>query len=169
MRSVKRAPNRSMEALMRGTSAKSTPVPTIISDRSRRGDGQPAVLHALSADQYVGHFPYFRRLAFYHQHLQTIIVIEMHVQGGEDRMVVIVLDGRELLAELPHVMVVNQRHGADYLAVRRFPGLFHQFVANQVAKRLRPVGVAALPDEVVELVQQVAVDRYANSAKAAHC
>ena len=84
-------------------------------------------------------------------------------------MMVIVLDGGQLLIEVAHVMVVDQCHCADYMAIGRLPRLFHQFVANQIAKRLRPIGITAFPDEVIELVQQVAVNRDANSAEAAHC
>jgi hypothetical protein len=69
----------------------------------------------------------------------------------------IVLDGNQLLIQPPHVMVVNQRHRPHHLALRRFPGLLHQLVANQVAKRLRPVGITTLPDQAVELLQQTRV------------
>jgi len=82
--------------------------------------------------------------------------------------VVIVLNGGQLLIELPHVVIVHKSDRADYLAIGGLPGLFDQFVANQVAERLGAVGIAALSDEVIELVQQVAVDGDANSAQAAH-
>ena len=84
-------------------------------------------------------------------------------------MVVIVLNGSQFLIELPNVVIVHKSHCADYLAIGGFPGLLDQFVANQVAKCLGTVGVAALSDKVIELVQQVAVDGNANSAQAAHC
>ena len=84
-------------------------------------------------------------------------------------MVVIVLNGGQLLIELPHVVVVHESDGADDLAIWGFPSLFDQFVADQIAKGLGAVGVAAFSDEAIELVQQVAVDGDANSAQAAHC
>src|ERR1022692_4808461 len=119
MRSTNLGPNRSMEARMRGTSARSTPVPTIISVpsfqfRSRSGNGEAAVLDSLGADQDIRHFPDFHRLTPHHQHFQAMVVVQVDMQGGEDGVMVVVLDIGQLLVEQAHVMVIDQGDGSDY-------------------------------------------------------
>src|ERR1017187_9915110 len=80
----------------------------------------------------------------------------------------IVLDAGEFLAEQAHVVVVHQGDGAHHLGVRRFPRLFDQFLADQVAKGFGAVGVPAPPDQLIELLQQSPIDGDANPAQHAH-
>src|ERR1019366_6131568 len=51
---------------------------------------------------------------------------------------------------------------------RRFPRLFDQFLADQVAKGFGAVGVSAPADQFIELLQKDAVDGDANPAQTAH-
>ena len=79
-------------------------------------------------------------------------MIQVDVQRGENGVVKVVLHVGELLVEQADVVVVDQRDGAHHMAVGRFPGLLHQLVADQVAEGFGAVGVAALRDQLVELV-----------------
>src|SRR5579872_4133750 len=81
---------------------------------------------------------------------------------------VVVLDGRKLLVQLAHVVIVYQGYGAHDQTVRRLPGSLHELIANEIAKCLRPVGVPAASDEPVKSLQQVAVDCHADPAQPAH-
>src|ERR1700692_3299808 len=83
-------------------------------------------------------------------------------------MVMIVLDGRQFFLEQSDMMVVYQGYRPDDLAVGRFRILADKIVANQIAKRLGAIGVTALRDEPVELLQQTGVNRHAYSAQTAH-
>src|ERR1035437_4994592 len=80
----------------------------------------------------------------------------------------IVLDAGKLLAEQADVVIVDQGDGAHHLGVGRFPGLFDQFLADQVAKSFGAVGVAAPADQLIELLQEDAIDGHANPAQSAH-
>src|SRR5437764_1129462 len=95
-------------------------------------------------------------------------MIQMDVQGGEDRMVEVMLYAGQFLIQHADVVIVNQSNGTDDMAVGRFPDLLHELVANQIAESLGAVRVAALADQAVELVQQFRIDGYANPAEAAH-
>lgn len=123
---------------------------------------------AFRGDQHVGHFADGGRFSADHEDFKAIVVIQMHVQGGEDVVVVIVLDGVEFFAEQTDVMVVDKGDGADYIGVGRFPGLFDEVVADQVAEGFGAVGVSAPPDALIELFQKIAIDGNANPAQAAH-
>ncbi len=126
------------------------------------------MLHALGRDQALGHLLHLARLAAHHEHLETVIVVKVHVQRGEDLVEMMVLEVRQFLVEKPDVVVVNERDRADHLAVRRRPCLFDEFVANQVAESLRPVRVAAPADQGVELFEKAGVDGDADSAQFSH-
>jgi hypothetical protein len=80
----------------------------------------------------------------------------------------IVLDGRQLFLEESDMMVVHEGNCPDDLAVGRFRILADQIVANQIAEGLGAIGVTALRDETIELLQKTGVDGNAYSAEAAH-
>src|SRR4051794_22890538 len=80
----------------------------------------------------------------------------------------IVLNAGKLLVEHADVVIVNQRDGADHVALGRLPRFFDELIADQVAEGFGAVGIAALADQLVELRKQIRIDGYANSAKAAH-
>jgi ABC-type Fe3+/spermidine/putrescine transport system ATPase subunit len=74
----------------------------------------------------------------------------------------------QLLVQQPHVVIVDQSHGAHNLAVRLLPRFVNKFIANQVAKGFRAICVSAAANEVVELGEQIAIDSHTNPAQAAH-
>src|SRR5579859_3583447 len=65
-------------------------------------------------------------------------------------------------------MIVDQGHGADHAGFGRLPGLLHELIADEVAEGFGAVGVTALGDELVELIQKLGIDSNANPAEAAH-
>ena len=67
---------------------------------------------------------------------------------------VIMLQIGKLFAQHAHVMVIDQGDRAHNIAVGRFPGFLHKFVADQIAKSFGTVGIPALLNEPVELAQQ---------------
>src|SRR5271166_1009344 len=135
---------------------------------ARRRKRELSVLDAFGADQGVSQLFHRAGLAFNYQHLEAIVVVEMNVQRGEDVVEVRVLQSGELFAEQPDVVIVDQRDRADYVAVGALPGFLYQLVADQVAKRLRAIGVSARGDEAIEFVEKIGIDGYADAAEFAH-
>jgi hypothetical protein len=64
---------------------------------ARGGKHEPAVLDALCCDQRIGELLNQCRLAAHQDHFQTVVVIEMDVNARHDRIVVLMLQFRELL------------------------------------------------------------------------
>src|ERR1700680_2330496 len=83
-------------------------------------------------------------------------------------MEVIVLHRREAIREQPHLMIVNQRQRADDDTIRLFGGFLDEGFADEIAKRFGAVGVTPLADVLVELLEQVGIDGYADAAQVAH-
>jgi hypothetical protein len=79
-------------------------------------------------------------------------------------VVVVVLNGGQFFLKQADMMIVDEGYGPDDLAVRRLCILADKVVANQVAKRLGAIGVTALRDEPVKLLQKAGVNGNANSA-----
>ena len=126
------------------------------------------MLDALRADERVGDLAHRGGLAANHQNFEAVVVVEVHVQRGKNHVMEIVLDVGELFVQIPYVVVIDQGDGANHAALGRFPGFFDELVANEIAEGFRPVGIAALSNEAVELIEEVRVDRYTNPAEAAH-
>lgn len=118
----------------------------------------------LRRNQRVGHLLYRGGLAFEDQNFETVIVIQMHVKSGQHQMKMIVLHGREAVRQETHVMIVDQRQGADDNTIGLLGGFLDEGVADQVAKRFGTVGVASLTDVLIEFVEQVGIDGYADAA-----
>ena len=126
------------------------------------------MLDALGADQRIGDLAHRRRLTANDQNFEAMVVIEMNVQRGKNDVMKIVLNVGELFVQISHVVVIDQRNRANHAAVGGFPHFFHELVADQIAKGLRPVGIAALSDQMIELIQEVGIDGNSNPAEAAH-
>ena len=126
------------------------------------------VLDAFCADQSIGDLLHILRLALHHHHLQTIVVIEMHVHRRKDVLVVIVLHVRQLLVQHAHVVVIDQRHRADHVA----SGDSHDFCTSSSRIRSRNAS-----DRLVyprcsisrsNLLQQRRIDGNSNAGEIAH-
>ncbi len=94
------------------------------------------MLNAFGADQSIRDFLDCAGFSLDYQNLQAVIVIQMHVHGGEDVVKVGVLKIGQLFIEQTHMMIVDQSNGADDGGVWTFPHFFDQLVADQVAKGL---------------------------------
>ena len=79
-------------------------------------------------------------------------MIQVHVQRAHDLMVMLVLHPRQPVAQLAHVVIVDQRQRAYHLLVRVGRFFLNQTVANQIPKGLRAVGVTPLGNGAVELL-----------------
>lgn len=95
-------------------------------------------------------------------------MIQMNVQSRENQVKMVVLHGRQAVRQHTHVVVVDQRQGADDNAVRFFGGSLNESFADEVAKGFGAVGVASLADVMVELFEKIGIDGYADAAEFAH-
>jgi hypothetical protein len=82
---------------------------------------------------------------------QAVMVVQVHVEGGDDDLVVVVLDVGEGSLDVLFVVVVNQRDGAgDFLVAEVLPVL-DQPCADHVCNRQGAVVVPLLPAHLVQL------------------
>lgn len=96
-------------------------------------------------------------------------MIEMNVHARHDMSLKLVLDMRELSGEIAYMMVVNEGDRRHHLTTGiAAPFLTHQLIANQIAKRFRPRGIFAATDDVVELSEEVVIQRDAESNELLH-
>lgn len=95
-------------------------------------------------------------------------MIEMNVKCGEHVVKGFVLKIGELLAELPDVVIVDERYRADDLRIRTLPLALHEFVPNQIPEGFRTIGVAALRNVLVELPEKILIDCDADASKVTH-
>ena len=96
--------------------------------------------------------------SFDSDYLQTIIVVQMDVLGGDYQAAEVVLNIHEPVDQLSFVVVVNNGDRPGDLPAG-LPLLLDQFLAYQIPKGLRAVAVALLFDKQVELPQQVHIQR----------
>ena len=100
--------------------------------------------------------------------LETGIVIEVGVTGGDDQVVVLVLEAGELVGDAVGAVVVDEGDGADDGGVGGGGTLGDEAVANEVAEGLRAVGVAAAGDGAVELLEEGGIECDADAAELTH-
>ena len=62
------------------------------------------------------------RPAFDHDYFQAGVVVEVCMRGGDDYVVIIVLEVHQLVGKQRRVMIVDQRYGADHLRFRDLDG-----------------------------------------------
>jgi len=122
----------------------------------------------LGGDQMIGDLLHVFRLAPQHDHLQTMIVIQMNVQRRHHALVMLVLQLGEFLAQQPHMVVVHDGHRSHHGGVGLLRAFLQQLGTRQIAKRFRPVGVPALSHQFVELLEQFALDRYPEAPQISH-
>jgi hypothetical protein len=108
-----------------------------------------------------------RRSAADRDHLEAVIVVEVHVKARENRVEVVMLHLRESVRQLACVVIVDEGNGADDLLVT-FPLLANERLPCEVAQRLRAVHVLAAPAQAVEALQELRIHGYAQADRAAH-
>jgi len=77
-------------------------------------------------------------------HLKAVVVVQVHVGGGQNVGVVLMLDSEQLFVEPWCVVVIKEHNRADCFPVP-LPGALHQKVANKVSDELGAVRVARIP------------------------
>lgn len=79
---------------------------------------------------------------------------------GHDVALKIVLEVRKFSGEIPHVVIVDERDGSHRVAVfAADPFLRDQLFSDQVTKRLRPRRISTPPYDLVELIEQMMIER----------
>lgn len=109
--------------------------------------------HALGADEAVAKALHVSRFSAQEDDFEAVFAVEVCVEGGDDQIVVLVLDAGELIREQAGVVVVDEGHGGDDGGVARGDGGVDEAVADKVAKGLGAVLVALVGDEAVESVE----------------
>ena len=125
------------------------------------------MFHAFDAQQGVGNLADRGPLASGDQHLETVIVVEMHVHSGQNVSLKIVLDMSKLPRQVRHMMIVDERNGCDRLPIL-IPLLPDQMVPNQVADGFGAVGILAPIDQTIEIDEEMLIERDAESDKLLH-
>lgn len=116
------------------------------------------MLDAFDADQGICNFSHLRSLAFHNQDFKTVFVVEVHMHPRHDMTLEVVLDVGELPAEVPHMMVVDERDRRKRFTVRiAAPFLTHELTADEIPKRFRTRGIFPTPDDPIEVVQKMMV------------
>jgi len=121
---------------------------------SRRGHREFPVLDAFGPDQAVGDFLHLAAFALDHQDFKAMMFIEMDVQRGPKKLLVLVLKVGEGVAQVADGVVVDDRDGADDLPIL-VPLLLDERVTDEIANRLRSIGVALLLDDPIEAFEQL--------------
>lgn len=132
-----------------------------------RGRGQRSrqrettVLDAFGRDDALGCAPEHARRSAHDDHLEAVVVIEVHVQRGDHLLAEVVLHLRERLGELADVMIVHQRERAARLGL--VVDLLDEIGPDEIADRLAAIHVSLRLDARVEAFEQISVDRDAET------
>ena len=121
-----------------------------------------AVTNALEGGQTVGEFLHLQGLAAYDYHLQAVVVVHVDMGGGDDLVMVVMLDQGNLFLELMLVMVIDQTDNPHDLLVG-LPLFLDEGLANQIANRLGAVIVTAGLDMCIKNIQQLFFKLYGKS------
>ena len=98
-----------------------------------------------------------------------MIVIKMDVHAGHDVALEVMLNVRKLPGEIADVVVVDERDRSDGITLRiTTPFLTHQLVPNEVAQRFGPRRIFPPPDDVIEVIKQMVIQRDAETNELFH-
>ena len=125
------------------------------------------MLHALDRHQSVRHLPDLRSFAFHHQDLKAMVMVKMDMHTGHNVALKVVLNMGQFSGQVAHMMVVHKRDCPDRLFIV-VPLLPDQIVSDQIPQCLRTVRVLALLDMQIEIIEQMMVQRHAESNKLLH-
>ena len=129
---------------------------------ARAGHAERPVAYAFDRAEFIGKFLDLAGLAFYCHYLQAVVVVKVDMLGGDDDVLMVVLQVGKLARKAPLVMVVDEGDGAGHLLVL-FPLVFDQFLADKIPKGLGPGRIAFFLDEAIELIKQTVFERYTES------
>ena len=81
------------------------------------GEEQPAVFDTLETEQRVGQCPHLGHPPAERDQLEAVVMADVDVEDRDDQAVMVVLQRRHPLAELPRVVVVDERQAAEHLGL----------------------------------------------------
>lgn len=119
-----------------------------VPDAARRHDGIGETFHAPD-------------VAAQDDDLQAVVVIHVHMHARQRQVVMVVLHRGDTAGEVGFMMVIDIAEGGDavaFAALIQAGGL--QFLAYQVAHRLRAIGIPARVYELVKLLTELVIERY---------
>ena len=97
------------------------------------------MLDAFGRDQFVGELLDSLCVAADSEHFETMIVVKMTVQRGNDHFAVLVLQIGKQILQMMMVMIVHQRDAAGDFAVAKLLMVLDKLCSDHVGDGQRPV------------------------------
>ena len=116
------------------------------------------MLHPFGGDEFVGDLLDASGMAAHNQHLEAVVVVQVHMNRGDDQLRVVVLDVGQGGLDMLFVVVIDQRDGAGDFAGAIFLMMLYELIPDHVGHGQRAVVVTLLTGHLVELPRQVARD-----------
>ena len=126
------------------------------------------MLYAFDADEPIRDSPNIFCFPPDRQNFQAVVMIEMHMHGGDNLLIEIVLNRSQNAAQIPNVMVINDGHRTDGIGFVIFPLFMDQFIADEITDCFGAVGVISLLDKAIEFFEQMIFDRDTETDELAH-
>jgi hypothetical protein len=114
-------------------------------------------LDALGADYVLGHLVNLSDTATQDYNLQTVVLIEVHVQGRDCLEQMRMLQVYQLLGDHSGVVVIDQENRSDSPGLGIAQTLAAQLLANQVAYRLGTALITLFGYQTIELREQLLI------------
>lgn len=95
-------------------------------------------------------------------------MVQVHVERRNDLLKMIVLLSDQPFLELAGMVIIDQGQRPHDFLFRLDDDLLNQGVANQITKRLGPVGVPSLLDQLIELLQKIIGDGHTDAGEIVH-
>ena len=122
------------------------------------------VSHPASGDELVGKILYPPQRSTQHAGFQTMIMVEMDMQSGHRKIVIIVLHIGELPGQVALVVIVDVGQNADAVAFRVFVGpLSRKETSQQISYGLGSAAVAQPLPVTLESIGKFPVQGYGES------
>jgi hypothetical protein len=112
---------------------------------------------ALGGDERVSHLSNPVGATANGENFQTVTMVQVDVQRGNNQIAMIVLDVRQQLHQMRFVMVVHDGNRAGYFMVVPLL-MFHELGADHVGNGQRPVMITFFLAHPVQLARQFAVE-----------
>ena len=111
---------------------------------ARRADGQCGVQDTFLLPQVIGKPLNFRRGSANEDHFGAQVVIEVYMRGGQNRVVIVVLQLDEFFAELTNVMVIHQCHCSQRFLMSALPFVGHEVIPDHIPHEFGAVRITLL-------------------------
>jgi hypothetical protein len=122
---------------------------------------QLPMAYAPLGNNLLGELAHLLHGASQHHRLDTLVMIQMRMHGGNRQIVVRMLDACETLSELAFVVIVNIGQIGDARPFRvPLLAVVLQMSTQDIAHRLAARGVASTPDQLIEGGRKILIERY---------